>query len=68
MNKATEQFDFKAGAERAKAMSTMAIRFALADILETLEHSDALDRTDGGNRGGYYRDEATVLRKELQKR
>ncbi len=64
---AIEAFDFVAGECRAMGMSDMGLRYAL-HINETLRHSDSLDRQDGGNRGGYYRDEASVYRKELARR
>ncbi len=68
MNKAIEAFDFAAGATKARWMSDLELYFALLDIRETLPHSDALDRQEGGNRGGYYRDEASVYRAEIVKR
>lgn len=60
--------DWNATAERAAGMTSTEIHYALLDINKTLPHSDALDREDGGDRGGYYRDEASVLRKELASR
>jgi len=60
--------DWKAVEERALEMTREQLRGALADILRTLPHADALDREDGGDRGGYYRDEASVYRRELTRR
>lgn len=60
--------DFAATADKAKRMTVAELRYALADILRTLPHSDALDREDNGDRGGRYRDEASVYRRELGRR
>jgi len=68
LNKAIDRFDFAAGATRAEGMSDMALQYALMDINDTLRHSDGLDRQDGGDRGGYYRDEASVYHAELARR
>ena len=65
---AKEPIDWNAVAERASGMDIHQIRYAIADIHATLPHADDLDRMDGGNRGGYYRDEASILWKELRKR
>ena len=65
---ATKQIDWNAVEKRAAEMSTLSLRFALVDIHETLPHADDLDRLDGGNRGGYYRDEASIYWRELKKR
>ena len=66
MNKATTLFNFEAGAARARAMTDEAIHYALLDIRRTLRYADELDREDDGGRGGYYRDEASVLHAELK--
>ncbi len=65
---ATKQIDWNAVADLARGMSVEQINYAIADILETLPNSDAFDRADGGNRGGYYRDELSIYRKELKTR
>lgn len=62
------QVDFAALEERARGMSPEALHGALADIRETLPHADAMDRELGGDRGGRYRDEASVYRRELARR
>jgi hypothetical protein len=67
-NKATDALDWNAVEERAREMSTASIYHAIQDIRDTLPHADALDREDGGNRGGYYRDESSVLHAELRRR
>lgn len=63
MNKATEQINWNAIEEIAMGKSIEAIRYAILDIQNTLESADALDRTDGGCRGGYYRDEISIYRR-----
>lgn len=54
--------------ERARGMSITEIRYALADIHKTLPHADDMDRVCGGDRGGRYRDEASVYWRELKRR
>lgn len=49
-------------------MSDAQIAGALQDILDTLKHADAMDRANNTDDGGYYRDQASVLRKEQQAR
>jgi hypothetical protein len=61
-------FDFAAAEEKAAGMTVTALEGALRDILNTLEHADAIDRAEGGDRGGRYRDEASVYRRELARR
>lgn len=60
--------DWQATEERAAHMSADELFGAIADIHKTLPNADALDRTDGGDRGGYYRDEASVYHREIAKR
>lgn len=60
--------DWAGTRERAQAMSNMELDGALADILATLPNADAMDREDGGDRGGTYRDESSVLRMEREQR
>ena len=48
--------------EKAERMTDVEIHYALLDIAKTLPHADALDRELGGDRGGKYRDECSVLR------
>jgi hypothetical protein len=64
----TKSLDWARVEEIAKGMSVDQLEFSLRDIRETLRHADALDRELGGDRGGYYRDEASVYRRELDKR
>jgi hypothetical protein len=65
---ATKQIDWKHVEALAAGMSVEALHYALIDIQATLPHADALDRELGGDRGGYYRDEASIYRRELKKR
>jgi len=67
-NKAIDAIDWNATALRAEAMTTAQLYFAIQDIRNTLQSADALDREDGGCRGGYYRDESSVLHTELKRR
>lgn len=60
--------DWKATEERAARMTGDELFGAIQDIRRTLENADALDRLDGGDRGGYYRDESSVYWNELTKR
>ena len=63
MNKATEQINWNAIEEIALGKSIESIRYAILDMQATLESADALDRADGGCRGGYYRDEISIYRR-----
>lgn len=49
-------------------MTTDALHYAILDCQRTLEPADALDREDGGTRGGFYRDQISVYRAELKRR
>jgi len=60
--------DWDALADKAALMSDNAIHYALLDIQKTLPYADALDREDGGDRGGRYRDEASVYHAERKNR
>lgn len=64
----TKQIDWNATETRAARMTSIELHYALIDISKTLPNADALDREDGGDRGGYYRDEASVYRAELARR
>jgi len=50
---------------RAEGMTIYELQSAIRDIRATLPHADALDLLDEGNRGGTYRDEASVYHREL---
>lgn len=60
--------DWQATEEKAARMTGDELFGAIQDIRRTLEHADELDRQDGGDRGGYYRDEASVYWREITKR
>jgi len=54
---------------QAARMSTAELLGAMRDISKTLPHADAQDRAEGGGSiGGYYRDESSVYRAELDRR
>lgn len=55
--------DWEAVKLKAERMTDVEIHYALLDIAKTLPYADALDRELGGDRGGKYRDECSVLRK-----
>ena len=57
--------DWAAETYKAEGMSDAALRGAIADLVATLPHSDSLDRSDTGNRGGFYRDLISVYRMVL---
>lgn len=63
MKKPNGTIDWDATEERALGMTDVEIHYALLDIQKTLPSADTLDRMDDGDRGGYYRDEASVLRR-----
>lgn len=53
---------------KAERMTAGELHYALLDIKKTLPYADALDREDGGDRGGRYRDEASVYHAERKNR
>lgn len=55
-------------AAKAEKMTDAELHYALLDIRKTLPGADALDRELGGDRGGRYRDEASVYRAEQGRR
>lgn len=61
-----EQIDFEQIEKRAQGMTMEQLEAAVRDILATLESADALDRSDGGNRGGRYRDESSIYRARIR--
>lgn len=64
----TRTLDFAACADKARTMTIESLHYALLDIRKTLPVADRFDREDGGNRGGYYRDEASVYHAEIARR
>jgi len=67
-NKATETIDWGRYEAKAKTMTGGQLWGALIDIRKTLPSADRLDREHGGNRGGYYRDEASIYHTEMRRR
>jgi hypothetical protein len=63
-----KHYDFTAGEEKAAQMTKIQLYYALLDIQKTLPGADSIDRQEGTNLGGYYRDEASVYRAELARR
>ena len=60
--------DWQATENKAARMSPDELWGAIADISRTLPTADDLDRTNGTDNGGYYRDEASVYHREIAKR
>lgn len=63
-----KRFDFTACEQRTADLATDAIIGGLRDIEKTLHSADAMDRANGTDSGGRYRDEASVYRRELARR
>jgi len=63
-----QPIDWNAEAAKAREMSEAFIHASLADLLGSLETADLLDRETGNDRGGYYRDQCSILRAELKRR
>jgi len=64
----TNSIDWNATAEKAKNMTSAQLHGALLDIAKTLPSADAMDRENGTDNGGYYRDEASIYRAEQTRR
>jgi hypothetical protein len=64
----TTPFDFAAAEERARGMALTQLWGAITDIRKTLPLADADDRANGTDRGGRYRDEASVYHREIRRR
>jgi hypothetical protein len=60
--------DWNGYEERARGMSSSELHYALLDIQKTQPNARALDREDGGDREGWYSDEASIYRKEQERR
>lgn len=67
-NQAIDQINWVATANKAAEMTTSQLYYAIQDIRNTLPMADALDLSEGGCRGGYYRDESSVYHAELKAR
>ena len=57
--------NWKEKADQFKLMTTCQLLDALSDIRKTLPAADAMDRETGSCEGGYYRDEASIIHKEI---
>lgn len=68
MTNGARHIDWTAETERAERMTAEGLHYAIQDALATLDSADALDRADGGTRGGFYRDQISVYRAELRRR
>jgi len=62
------RLDFTEYVAQVRGMTIREIVGAIRDVRATLDSADAMDREDGGSRGGYYRDQASVLHRELDGR
>lgn len=60
--------DWSSVEDRAAGMSDSALFYALEDIRKTMPIARANDRIDGGDREGWYADEASIYRQELNRR
>lgn len=63
-----QNIDWNLIEEKARGMDLAGLHYALLDIQKTLPLADRLDRELGGDRGGKYRDEASVYRREMARR
>jgi hypothetical protein len=68
MKNATRRINWNEEAEKAQRMSSEMLHYAILDIRATLPFADSMDRTDGDDRGGFYRDVLSVYVKELKSR
>ena len=64
----TQTLDFKAKRDQVRSMTIDAIQWSIADCIATLEPSKEMDMLDNGYREGYYQDEISVLKAELNRR
>ena len=62
--------DFEATQRRARKMTDAALRYSAQDAWEAAQMAEELERAGCpvSKTGGYYRDEASVYRAELQRR
>jgi len=65
MAEADAKIDWTAAEAKARTLTDAEIHYAILGYQKGLDSADGLDRADGGGRGGYYRDEISVLRREL---
>jgi hypothetical protein len=60
--------DWSSVEERAARLSDNALFYALEDIKKTMPIAREHDRIDGGDREGWYADEAAIYRMEINRR
>jgi hypothetical protein len=60
--------DMTRNEEKALTMTDGELCFAIRDCREAAEAMDEIDRVQGGDRAGQYRDEASAYRAELARR
>jgi hypothetical protein len=64
-----KKLDFGEYAKKVRSWDDKKLHYALVDISKTLPASDSMDRANGdSSEGGYYRDEASVIRQEIERR
>ena len=69
MRQSNGQIDWNATREHYEALPNSTLHGALLDIQKTLPAADSMDRANGNAlQGGYYRDEASVIRQILADR
>jgi len=61
-----KQINWQEVEERASRMTFAQLYGALGDIRKTLPYADQMDRLNGTDNGGYYRDEASIYYQELK--
>ncbi len=64
----TNKIDWAAEEDAAKLLTADQINAKLASLIDALDAADELDRATGQDRGGYYRDLCSILRRELKRR
>lgn len=60
--------DFTAVEAKAERMTVAELRHAILDCVKTAEAMDKIDRSEGGDRAGKYRDECSVYRRAMATR
>lgn len=53
---------------KAKSMTISQLHYAILDCCKAAEAMDELDRVDGQDRAGRYRDECSIYRTEMRRR
>jgi len=63
-----KKIDWDRMEKRAMEMTDAELFYAILDCVKTTENFDKMDREDGLDRAGYYRDEASIYLEERRKR